>query len=159
MFLDEGACSCVIPFSQVCLPPYAVSFDFFMCNLVRWYHIISFRSCNSPPRYPVLVRSLAIIYAPPVMTWVSIPRLRMFDAGTSSHMRRLALWVRHCFPLFPDNTMRRLFKNKIKGKKSSKTPKPGIHTQIADGPPGSPAEPSTASKGWRSLFFRDRGID
>jgi hypothetical protein len=140
-------------------PPSAVSFDFFMCNLIRWHRIISFRLCNSPPRYLVFVRSLAIICASPVVTWVSIPRLCMFDAGMSSHMRRLALWVRHWFPLFPDNTMRRFLKNKIKGKKSSKAPKPEIPTQIADGPPDFPAEPSTASKGWRSLFFRDRGVD
>jgi hypothetical protein len=54
--------------------------------------------------------------------------------------------------------MRRFF-NKIKGKKSSKTPKPEIPTQIADEPSDFPAEPSTASKGGRSLFFRDRGVD
>ena len=27
---NEGACCCVIPFLPVCLPPYTVSFDFFM---------------------------------------------------------------------------------------------------------------------------------
>jgi hypothetical protein len=52
------------------------------CNLIRWHRIISFRLCNWPPRYLVFVRSLAIICASPVVTWVSVPRLCMFDAGT-----------------------------------------------------------------------------
>jgi hypothetical protein len=55
--------------------------------------------------------------------------------------------------------MRRFLKNKIKGKKSSKAPKLEIPTQIADGPPDFPAEPSTASNGWQSLFFWDRSVD
>ena len=65
-------------------------------------------------------------------------------------MRRLALRIHHWFPLFPDHTMRRFFKNKIKGKKSPKTPQLETPTQIADGPPGFPAEPSNTPKGGRS---------
>jgi hypothetical protein len=108
-------------------------------------------------------RSLAITCNPPAMTCVSIPPTAlgyscMFGTGTDSHIGDLALWVHPSFPLFPDDTMDRLFKNKNKNKrkKSPEPLQPGIPTNIADRPPGFPTELGIGSKGGRSLSYRDR---
>jgi hypothetical protein len=83
----------------------AVAHVLILCDSIRWYSILSFRSCYSSLRYLVLACSLAITCVPPVITRVLIQSYScLLDTGTNSHIGSLALWVNRWFPLFPNNT-------------------------------------------------------
>ena len=161
---------CVAPFSPVRFLDFYRTVPF-LGRDTSTHHVRSF----SPALYPdfcypfacypdtLFSCSLTITYTPFAMTYVSLPPAAPVVFVSVWHWNEFPYWGFGVvgpprFPLFPNDTMHHLLKNKNKRKKSPDPPQPGILTNlnIADRSPGFPTEIGNGSPGERSLSYRDR---
>jgi hypothetical protein len=150
--------ACIAALSLSCrfaFPPCTISWTLCRCWYVSCARFLSFS------KYPIFPFVSLIVPLPcrcalsPVLllrdlrfdpSWYS-SCTRVLGTRTSSHIGSLVLWVHRWFPFYPDDTMLRFLKKRIKHKKSPEPPQPGIPAKITGIPPGFRADLDIAPEG------------
>ena len=142
--------SCRFAFPPV--PPlgrYAGAGTYHARDSFRFRSILFFRLCHSSSRYLAAVlyhlcSSYRDLRFDP--SWYS-SCTHVVGTRTSSHIGSLVVWVHRWSPFYPDDTMLRFLKKRIKHKKSPEPPQLGIPAKITGIPPGFRADLDIAPEG------------